>query len=152
MSNGDDFQWHTVHIYYLLQGSYVSLKHESDKLVVFDRDTKNGPLLFIFNFHPTNSFPDYKIGAPCSGEYVFCRKCHYHVALHASCRMQVGDCVGFRLGGICWSRSRKANLHIFHEQRPLARTSVFSTNVFPLPHSHCVEIEEIASNFKSATL
>ncbi|KAI5297169.1 alpha-1,4-glucan branching enzyme, partial [Ascosphaera atra] len=35
---------------------YVSRKHEGDKVVVFER----AGLLFIFNFHPTESFPDYK--------------------------------------------------------------------------------------------
>lgn len=37
---------------------YVSLAHESDKLIVAER----GELLFIFNFHPTKSYADYKIG------------------------------------------------------------------------------------------
>lgn len=45
--------------------AYVSLKHEIDKVVVFER---NG-LLFIFNFHPTESFPDYKVGVETAGEY-----------------------------------------------------------------------------------
>ncbi|RKP28404.1 alpha-1,4-glucan branching enzyme [Metschnikowia bicuspidata] len=45
--------------------AYVSLKHEGDKVCVFER---NG-LLFIFNFHPTNSFPDYKVGVETAGEY-----------------------------------------------------------------------------------
>ena len=37
---------------------YVSLKHEDDKIVVFEK----GDLLFIFNFHPNKSFENYKIG------------------------------------------------------------------------------------------
>lgn len=45
--------------------AYVSLKHEGDKVCVFER---NG-LLFIFNFHPTQSFPDYKVGVETAGEY-----------------------------------------------------------------------------------
>ncbi|KAL7752174.1 alpha-1,4-glucan branching enzyme [Sorochytrium milnesiophthora] len=47
--------------------SYVSLKHESDKVVVFER----GDLLFVFNFHPTQSYSDYKVGAgaQCTGVY-----------------------------------------------------------------------------------
>ncbi|CAG5123662.1 unnamed protein product [Candidula unifasciata] len=46
--------------------NYVSLKHESDKLVVFERaDT----LVFIFNFHPTKSYTDYKIGVQVAGVY-----------------------------------------------------------------------------------
>lgn len=49
----------------LSEPAYVSLKHEIDKVVVFER---NG-LLFIFNFHPTESFPDYKLGVETPGEY-----------------------------------------------------------------------------------
>lgn len=45
--------------------AYVSLKHESDKVLVFER---NG-LVFVFNFHPTQSFPDYKIGVDVAGTY-----------------------------------------------------------------------------------
>jgi|SRR6185312_4610758 len=45
--------------------AYISLKHESDKVIVFER----GNLLWIFNFHPTNSFPDYKVGTEWAGEY-----------------------------------------------------------------------------------
>ncbi|KAI8905871.1 glycoside hydrolase superfamily [Gorgonomyces haynaldii] len=37
---------------------YVSLAHEGDKMIVAER----GDLLFIFNFHPTKSFVDYRIG------------------------------------------------------------------------------------------
>ncbi|CAK9439941.1 uncharacterized protein LODBEIA_P40410 [Lodderomyces beijingensis] len=45
--------------------AYVSLKHESDKVIVFER---NG-LLFIFNFNPTQSFADYKVGVEVPGTY-----------------------------------------------------------------------------------
>lgn len=49
---------------------YVSTKNSGDKVIVFDRWTKNGPLVFIFNFHPTQSFTDYRIGVPCTGEWI----------------------------------------------------------------------------------
>ncbi|KAI5949834.1 GLC3 [Candida margitis] len=45
--------------------AYVSLKHEQDKVLVFER---NG-LLFIFNFSPTQSFTDYKVGVEAAGKY-----------------------------------------------------------------------------------
>ncbi|KAI0089081.1 glycoside hydrolase superfamily [Irpex rosettiformis] len=45
--------------------AYVSLKHEVDKMIVFER----AGLLFIFNFHPTNSFTDYRVGVDTPGEY-----------------------------------------------------------------------------------
>jgi 1,4-alpha-glucan branching enzyme len=45
--------------------AWVSLKHEGDKVIVFER----AGLLFIFNFHPTNSFSDYRVGVDVPGEY-----------------------------------------------------------------------------------
>jgi len=45
--------------------AYVSRKHEDDKVVVFER---NGAV-FVFNFHPTKSFTDYKIGVETAGTY-----------------------------------------------------------------------------------
>lgn len=36
---------------------YTSLKHESDKVIAFEK----GNLIFVFNFHPTKSYTDYKI-------------------------------------------------------------------------------------------
>lgn len=41
----------------------MSLKHEDDKIIAFER----AGLLFVFNFHPTKSFTDYKIGLNLSG-------------------------------------------------------------------------------------
>ena len=35
-----------------------------DKVIVFEKDQ----LLFIFNFHPTKSFVDYRIGTKLSGK------------------------------------------------------------------------------------
>lgn len=45
--------------------AYVSLKHEVDKLIAFER----AGLLFIFNLHPTNSYTDYRVGVEEAGEY-----------------------------------------------------------------------------------
>ncbi|KAH7930724.1 glycoside hydrolase family 13 protein [Leucogyrophana mollusca] len=45
--------------------AYVSLKNEVDKVLVFER----AGLLFIFNFHPTNSFTDYRVGVEEAGTY-----------------------------------------------------------------------------------
>ncbi|THH30686.1 hypothetical protein EUX98_g3499 [Antrodiella citrinella] len=45
--------------------AYVSLKHEVDKVVVYER----AGLLFIFNFHPTQSFTDYRVGVEVPGDY-----------------------------------------------------------------------------------
>ena len=45
--------------------AYVSLKHEVDKVIVYER----AGLLFVFNFHPVNSFTDYRVGVDVPGEY-----------------------------------------------------------------------------------
>ncbi|XP_077284122.1 1,4-alpha-glucan-branching enzyme [Arctopsyche grandis] len=45
--------------------AYVSTKHEGDKVVCAER----GGLLFVFNFHHTNSYTDYRLGANSSGDY-----------------------------------------------------------------------------------
>ncbi|KAK9899171.1 glycoside hydrolase family 13 protein [Cystobasidium minutum MCA 4210] len=45
--------------------AYISLKNEQDKVVVFER----AGLLFIFNFHWTNSYTDYRVGVEVPGEY-----------------------------------------------------------------------------------
>uniref|UniRef100_A0A667Y779 1,4-alpha-glucan branching enzyme n=1 Tax=Myripristis murdjan TaxID=586833 RepID=A0A667Y779_9TELE len=45
--------------------AYVSAKHEEDKVIVFDRAN----VLFIFNFHPTKSFQDYRVAVEAAGKY-----------------------------------------------------------------------------------
>ncbi|CAK5275450.1 unnamed protein product [Mycena citricolor] len=47
------------------QPAYVSLKHEGDKVIVYER----AGLLFVFNFHPTSSFSDYRVGVGAPGKY-----------------------------------------------------------------------------------
>ena len=44
---------------------HVSWKHEDDKIIVFER----AGLLFVFNFHPNQSFTDYKVGVEEAGSY-----------------------------------------------------------------------------------
>ena len=43
----------------------MPLQDEGDKLVIFER----GDLVFVFNFHPTNSYSDYRVGCQNSGDY-----------------------------------------------------------------------------------
>lgn len=45
--------------------AYISLKNESDKVVVFER----AGVVFVFNFHPSQSFADYRIGIDQAGTY-----------------------------------------------------------------------------------
>jgi 1,4-alpha-glucan branching enzyme len=37
---------------------YISMRHEKDKLIVFEQ----GELLWVFNFHPSRSFDNYRVG------------------------------------------------------------------------------------------
>lgn len=45
--------------------AFISLKHEGDKVIVFER----GGCVFIFNFHPSESYSDYRIGLDQPGTY-----------------------------------------------------------------------------------
>jgi len=46
--------------------AYVSRKHEADHVVVYER----AGLVFAFNFHPSQSYTDYKIGVDDAGTYL----------------------------------------------------------------------------------
>jgi 1,4-alpha-glucan branching enzyme len=67
LNNFDSAMNHAADKYGWLEApqAYVSLKHEGDKMIVFER----AGLLFIFNFHPTNSYTDYRVGVDVVGEY-----------------------------------------------------------------------------------
>lgn len=43
----------------------MSRKDESDKVIVMER----GDLLFVFNFHPTNSYQNYRVGCLLPADY-----------------------------------------------------------------------------------
>jgi len=62
--------------------AYISLKHEGDKVIVFER----GNLLFIFNFHPTKSYSDYRVGTSWNTPH--------HIVLNSD-RVEYGghDCI-----------------------------------------------------------
>ena len=45
--------------------AYVSLKNEQDHVLAFER----AGLLWVFNFHPSQSFTDYRIGVEQAGTY-----------------------------------------------------------------------------------
>lgn len=47
------------------EDTWVSLKHETDKVIVFER----AGLVFVFNLHPSKSFVDYPVGVPVPGVY-----------------------------------------------------------------------------------
>ncbi|KAK6528629.1 alpha-1,4-glucan branching enzyme [Orbilia ellipsospora] len=63
----DALMQHTEEVYGWLSApqAYVSLKHEGDKVIVYER----GGLVWVFNFHPTESFVDYRIGVDTAGKY-----------------------------------------------------------------------------------
>ncbi|XP_029443870.1 1,4-alpha-glucan-branching enzyme isoform X1 [Rhinatrema bivittatum] len=45
--------------------AYVSAKHEDDKIIAFERAN----LLFVFNFHPSKSYTEYRVASNSSGKY-----------------------------------------------------------------------------------
>jgi len=54
------------HVGWLATGpGYVSEKHNDFKLIIFER----AGLVFCFNFHPDQSFSDYKVGVEVPGVY-----------------------------------------------------------------------------------
>jgi len=67
LNNFDAAMNYTEGIYNWLSApqAYISLKNESDKVIVFERAN----CLFLFNFHPTNSYADYRIGSGPAGKY-----------------------------------------------------------------------------------
>ncbi|CAG9831462.1 unnamed protein product [Diabrotica balteata] len=67
LNNWDAAMNHTENKYGWLAAhpAYVSTKHQDDKVVVFER----AGLVFVFNFHPTKSFADYRIGVEVEGNY-----------------------------------------------------------------------------------
>ena len=48
------------------QHQFVTTAHEQDKVIVFEK----GDLLFVFNFHPTKSFENYKVGTQWDSDHV----------------------------------------------------------------------------------
>ncbi|KAJ8391454.1 hypothetical protein AAFF_G00089280 [Aldrovandia affinis] len=45
--------------------AFVSAKHEEDKVIIFERAN----VIFIFNFHPTKSYNNYRVAASSPGKY-----------------------------------------------------------------------------------
>ncbi|KAM9088092.1 1,4-alpha-glucan-branching enzyme isoform 2-T2 [Megaptera novaeangliae] len=45
--------------------AHVSEEHETNKIIAFER----AGLLFVFNFHPSNSYTDYRLGTTVPGKY-----------------------------------------------------------------------------------
>ncbi|CAF1026570.1 unnamed protein product [Rotaria sordida] len=57
----EEYKWLTA------TNAFVSRKNEGDKVIVIERGDRN--LMFIFNFHVSNSYTDYRIGCGQSGKY-----------------------------------------------------------------------------------
>ena len=45
---------------------FLTLSHEEDKLIVYEK----GPVLMIFNFHTNKSFEDYRVGTLWSSDHI----------------------------------------------------------------------------------
>ena len=65
-------KWTALYIYLAFSNfmifnlqAYISCKHGSDRVIAFDR----AGVLFVFNFHASQSFTDYKVGVDEPGKY-----------------------------------------------------------------------------------
>lgn len=82
--------------------AFLSAKHEEDKVIVFDRAN----VVFIFNFHPSKSFQDYRVAVEVPGKYPFSSQpsCHclfplnlqtltflFHATVHTCSASQSND-------------------------------------------------------------
>lgn len=54
---------------------------EHDKLIVVERSD----LVFVFNFHPTNSFTDYRVGTYLPGPYKVGPQCSQSLCVRCRC-------------------------------------------------------------------
>jgi 1,4-alpha-glucan branching enzyme len=45
---------------------FIALMHEKDKVIAYEK----GDLLFVFNFHPSKSFENYRIGTKWATEHI----------------------------------------------------------------------------------
>ncbi|CAK7343392.1 unnamed protein product [Dovyalis caffra] len=67
MQEFDQAMQHLEEIYGFMtsEHQYISRKSEGDRIIVFER----GNLVFVFNFHWTNSYSDYRVGCLKPGKY-----------------------------------------------------------------------------------
>ncbi|KAF2861241.1 glycoside hydrolase family 13 protein [Piedraia hortae CBS 480.64] len=67
LNNFDSAMQHTEEKYGWLHSpqAYISLKHDGDKMLVFER----AGLVWVFNFHPEKSYTDYRVGVDVPGTY-----------------------------------------------------------------------------------
>ncbi|KAJ6922746.1 hypothetical protein NC652_016408 [Populus alba x Populus x berolinensis] len=67
MQEFDRAMQHLEEIYGFMtsEHQYISRKNEGDRVIVFER----GNLVFVFNFHWTNSYSDYRVGCLKPGKY-----------------------------------------------------------------------------------
>lgn len=54
-----------IYVFMTSEHQYISRKDEGDRIIVFER----GNLVFVFNFHWTNSYFDYRVGCLKPGRY-----------------------------------------------------------------------------------
>jgi len=59
-----DFPWLTSS-----REVFISTKHQGDHLLAFDRGTSGGPLVFVVNLNPSESFANYRVAVPCAGTW-----------------------------------------------------------------------------------
>jgi 1,4-alpha-glucan branching enzyme len=111
--------------------AYISLKNESDKVIVFER----AGLVFVFNFHPSKSFSDYRIGIEEPGTY--------RIVLQSDTKevggfSRIDPDTRFFTTAMEWN-GRKNWTHVYIP----SRTAIVSTTKLTCPDS-CPRVENVA--------
>lgn len=64
---------------------YITLMHEEDKVIIFEKAN----LLFAFNFHPSKSFENYRIGTKWGTDHIILYDTD-SLELGGNCRLEPG--------------------------------------------------------------
>jgi 1,4-alpha-glucan branching enzyme len=59
-------KWESIFNVMESEDLYITLKHEEDKVIIFEKAN----LLFAFNFHPSKSFENYRIGTQWNSDHI----------------------------------------------------------------------------------
>ena len=59
-------KWESILSVMSSEHQFLTLSHEEDKLIAYEK----GPALFIFNFHTSKSFEDYRIGTNWASDHM----------------------------------------------------------------------------------
>lgn len=125
---------------------FISRKDEGDRVIIFER----GDLVFVFNFHWTNSYFDYRIGCSKPGKYKVCPSTLLYSGLLFSfvftfkliifLRFDIPDRIGLGRSSVWWIRkawSQGRILHICKKNKIIGVKSLHSLWLFQSLDQSC---------------